>query len=70
MTTVVAEHNPHAKVLGIDLSSILPKTIPPNVTFRRADVMEDWTATYDYIHIRQMVYDVCNWEYLLGQAYK
>ena len=44
--------------------------VPQNVTFRVDDATKSWMGTYNYIHMRQMVYGVYNWEYVLGQAYK
>ena len=71
MTTIVAQRNPDATVLGIDLNPIQPNAIPPsNVTFKLDDVTKSWTGMYDYVHIRQMVYDVSDWEYLFEQAFK
>ncbi|KAI0010371.1 S-adenosyl-L-methionine-dependent methyltransferase [Xylariaceae sp. FL0662B] len=44
-----------AEVLGVDLSPIQPKGVPPNVTFQVDDVEDVWVhdTDYDLIHMRE-----------------
>lgn len=67
----VARRYPSASVLGIDLSSaLLPKDVPPNLTFEIADATEPWPSRqYDFIHMRNLVGGgVRDWERLAADA--
>jgi SAM-dependent methyltransferase len=53
-----AKQHPESQVLGIDLSSIQPKTnLPTNISFQIADVEDEWQFPYkfSYIHARALV---------------
>lgn len=52
-----ARQHPQAQVVGTDLSLIQPAKCPPNCTFIREDIEEDWIHehAYDYVHWRLMV---------------
>ncbi|KAM5349096.1 hypothetical protein ACJ41O_008919 [Fusarium nematophilum] len=68
----MAQRYPQVNILGIDLSSaLLPKDVPPNVTFEIADAMDPWPSrSYDFIHMRNLVGGgVRDWATLLGSAY-
>ncbi|KAF4979919.1 hypothetical protein FZEAL_3961 [Fusarium zealandicum] len=68
----MAQRYPQVDILGIDLSSaLLPKDVPPNVTFEIADATDPWPArTYDFIHMRNLVGGgVRDWDALLETAY-
>ncbi|UPL00558.1 hypothetical protein LCI18_011492 [Fusarium solani-melongenae] len=68
----MAQHYPQVEILGIDLSSaLLPKDVPPNVTFEIADATDPWPSpTYDFIHMRNLVGGgVRDWGALLASAY-
>ncbi|KAJ9606305.1 hypothetical protein H2200_009266 [Cladophialophora chaetospira] len=47
---------PAARIEGIDLSPIQPQWVPPNVTFLREDLDDDWHSPgrFDLIHTREM----------------
>ncbi|KAI1079961.1 S-adenosyl-L-methionine-dependent methyltransferase [Whalleya microplaca] len=51
----VGDQFPQAQVLGVDLSPIQPKGVPPNVTFEVDDVEDVWAhdTDYDLIHMRE-----------------
>ncbi|RMJ14722.1 hypothetical protein CDV36_005639 [Fusarium kuroshium] len=68
----MAQRYPQVEILGIDLSSaLLPKDVPPNVTFEIADATDPWPSpTYDFIHMRNLVGGgVRDWGAMLASAY-
>ncbi|KAF5020399.1 hypothetical protein F66182_7571 [Fusarium sp. NRRL 66182] len=68
----MARRYPQVNILGIDLSSnLLPKDVPPNVTFEIADATDPWPArTYDFIHMRNLVGGgIRDWSALVREAY-
>lgn len=68
----MAQRYPQVDILGIDISStLLPKDVPPNVTFEIADAAGPWPSrTYDFIHMRNLVGGgVRDWPALLEAAY-
>lgn len=69
----MAQNNPLADVLGIELSGVnLPKEVPPNLTFEIADAAEDWPPRlYDFIHMRNLIGGgIRDWKRLIVQAFK
>ncbi|KAJ9353458.1 S-adenosyl-L-methionine-dependent methyltransferase [Paecilomyces variotii] len=68
----LADTFPSAEVIGIDLSPIQPQFVPPNCKFIVDDVEADWTYSekFDYIHQRNMVGSISDWDELFQQAYK
>ncbi|KAF4122900.1 putative methyltransferase [Geosmithia morbida] len=67
----MAKRYPQADVLGVDLSSaLLPKDVPPNLTFEIADMAEPWPPRlYDYIHLRNVADGgIRDWERLVAEA--
>jgi SAM-dependent methyltransferase len=52
-----ADEHPEAQVIGVDLSPIQPKFMPPNVLFEIDDVEEPWTFSkpFDFIFARMAV---------------
>ncbi len=53
----VADQNPAARVLGIDLSPIQPEWVPPNLSFQREDLDDEWHypgRKFDLVHTREM----------------
>ncbi|KAG7050569.1 hypothetical protein JMJ77_0013313 [Colletotrichum scovillei] len=66
------DDHPEAEVLGVDLSSIQPKFVIPNVRFEIDDLEEDWTYAhkFDYIHSRFMTSSIANWKDLLTKAFQ
>lgn len=51
-----AKAHPEAEVVGTDLSLIQPSNCPPNCSFIREDIEEEWIhqKQYDYVHWRLM----------------
>ncbi|KAK1542846.1 methyltransferase domain-containing protein [Colletotrichum paranaense] len=51
-----ADDNPESFVLGVDLSPIQPKFVPPNCQFEVDDVEKEWTwsEAFDFIFSRSM----------------
>jgi SAM-dependent methyltransferase len=64
---------PGAEVFGTDLSPIQPSWVPPNVKFYIDDLESDWIYPpeehFDFIHVREMVGAVADWDRLCQQAY-
>lgn len=67
-----ADENPHAEVLGTDLSPIQPTWTAPNCRFIIDDAESEWPPTrpYDFIHQRNMVGSIANWELLYRQGFR
>ncbi|KIW65415.1 hypothetical protein PV04_07678 [Phialophora macrospora] len=67
----MADANPQAQVLGMDLSPIQPWLVPPNVRFEVDDFNNQWTYTepFDFIHARALVGSSQNFPRLIRQAY-
>ncbi|KAF1953458.1 S-adenosyl-L-methionine-dependent methyltransferase [Byssothecium circinans] len=65
--------HPGAEVFGTDLSPIQPSWVPPNVKFYIDDLESDWVYApeehFDYIHVREMVGAVADWDRLCAQSY-
>ncbi|KZL71161.1 methyltransferase domain-containing protein (UMTA) [Colletotrichum tofieldiae] len=66
-----ADHHPEAEVLGVDLSPIQPRDVPPNVRFEVDDVEEEWlySQPFDYIHLRFMNGSLADWKKIITKAY-
>ncbi|KAH8690025.1 S-adenosyl-L-methionine-dependent methyltransferase [Talaromyces proteolyticus] len=68
----IADEFPGAEVIGIDLSPIQPTWIAPNLQFVVDDVEATWTyeegQKFDYIHQRNMVGSIGDWDRLFEQA--
>ncbi|TEA12761.1 Secondary metabolism regulator LAE1 [Colletotrichum sidae] len=66
-----AEEHPEAEVLGVDLTPVQLKFVPPNVTFEVDDVEQPWTYNkpFDYIHIRAMTSSISDWRKFIKQTY-
>jgi len=65
-----ADAHPETSVIGVDLSPIQPKDIPPNLEFQVDDLEEPWTFTqkFDLINFRMMCGCMKDWSSVLGQA--
>ncbi|EAW10017.1 class I SAM-dependent methyltransferase [Aspergillus clavatus NRRL 1] len=70
----VADEVPGARILGIDLSPIQPQWVAPNCEFFVDDVETEWPYSqekpFDYIHQRNMVGSISDWDRLFQQAYQ
>lgn len=67
----MADANPQARVLGIDLSPIQPSYVPPNLKFEIDDFNKDWSfpQNFDFIHARALVGSSRDFPRLIQQAY-
>ncbi|KAF6813689.1 methyltransferase domain-containing protein [Colletotrichum plurivorum] len=67
-----ADMHPEAEVLGVDLSPIQPRDVPPNLRFEIDDVEEEWlySQKFDYIHLRFLNGSIADWPKLIKKAYE
>lgn len=68
-----ADAHPSADVIGIDLSPIQPKFVPPNCHFEVDDITQEWTYPidhFDFIHVRFMTGCIPDWTELFKKAHK
>ncbi|KAL7270675.1 hypothetical protein RUND412_006612 [Rhizina undulata] len=69
----IADEFPSASVIGVDLSPIQPKWLPPNLIFEVDDIEEPWPYkenSFDFIHLRHIVGFVYDLPKLYRQAFK
>lgn len=69
----MADDNPHAQVVGTDLSPIQPTAVPPNLEFQIMDADETWTFNqqFDLVHTRLMNgFSIKSWAFFYEQAFK
>ncbi|KAG5989774.1 hypothetical protein E4U52_005249 [Claviceps spartinae] len=67
----VGERYPSATVRGIDVASIQPEMVPPNVSFLVNDCEQEWTERYvDLVHFRFMIIMLRDTSKVLGHAFK
>ncbi|KAL1967102.1 hypothetical protein VTN77DRAFT_3626 [Rasamsonia byssochlamydoides] len=67
-----ADQYPSAEVIGVDLSPIQPKWVPPNCIFEIDDFDNNWiyTRPFDFIHGRELMGFVADYGRLFCQAFK
>lgn len=68
-----ADLNQSADVIGVDLSPIQPKFVPPNCRFEVDDITQDWTYPtnhFDFIHVRGLIGCLPDWTELFERAFK
>jgi SAM-dependent methyltransferase len=65
-----ADLHPESQVLGVDLSPIQPKSVPPNCTFQVFNYEDDWNFhhKFDFIHARMTIGSIANLDRLLRQG--
>ncbi|KAI3556241.1 UMTA [Colletotrichum abscissum] len=65
------DQHPETEVLGVDLSPIQPRDVPPNVKFEVDDVEEEWlySRPFDYVHLRFMNGSISDWKKIIQKAY-
>ncbi|PYH40707.1 class I SAM-dependent methyltransferase [Aspergillus saccharolyticus JOP 1030-1] len=70
----IADEMPQASVLGNDLSPIQPTCVPPNLEFVVDDIEAVWpyatTEVFDFIHQRNLVGSISDWDHLFAQAHR
>jgi len=67
-----ADMHKEAEVIGVDISPIQPRWVPPNTKFEVDDMEQEWTFKdnqFDYIHMRSLSGSFSNWDYIFAQAY-
>jgi len=66
-----ADLHPEAIVVGVDLSPIQPKAVPPNCSFEIFDYDDGWTFSdkFDFIHAGMMIGCIDNLDRLIQQAF-
>ena len=67
-----ADEHPESEVIGIDLSVIQPKFVPPNLSFEIDDLEEEWTMTkpFDFIMARMTVQFLADRDRYFTQAFQ
>ncbi|KAI6765517.1 hypothetical protein HG530_006587 [Fusarium avenaceum] len=68
-----ADLHQSADVIGVDLSPIQPKFVPPNCRFEVDDITQDWTYPinhFDFIHVRGLIGCLPDWTELFERALK
>ena len=68
----MADENPQANVLGMDLSPIQPLYVPPNLKFEVDDFNNEWTYTqkFDFIHARALIGSSSDFPLLIRRAFE
>jgi hypothetical protein len=58
--------------MGIALTCLFNKRVPPNVSFEVDDCESPWPprAPFDFIHMRYLLASIRDWPALLRQAYE
>ncbi|KAF6812004.1 methyltransferase domain-containing protein [Colletotrichum plurivorum] len=66
------DEHPEADVLGVDLSAVQLKFLPPNVRFEIDDIEEPWERSqpFDYIHSRIMTGSIRDWRGYLENCFQ
>ena len=67
-----ADEYPDAQVVGIDLSPIQPRMVPPNISFQVDDLEEQWgfKEGFDFIYSRMMSGAIADWPKLFQQSFE
>ncbi len=67
-----ADEHPEAEVLGVDLSPIQPRFVPPNLRFEVDDSEDTWTFSqkFDFIHSRAMEGTFTDWPRFFQQSFE
>ncbi|KAF2452763.1 S-adenosyl-L-methionine-dependent methyltransferase [Lineolata rhizophorae] len=67
----VADQNPQAEVIGVDLSPVQPSWVPPNVNFVVDNVEKDWAYRegFDLVHFANLNACIGDWKKFLGQCF-
>lgn len=66
----MADKYPSAVVTGCDIASIQPQFVPTNCVFQIFDIESNWNfrGEYDFIHARDLVLTIRDWDELLMKA--
>jgi SAM-dependent methyltransferase len=61
-----------ATVTGVDIAATQPTWVPPNCQFEVLDIEDEWVFpqnTFDFIHARELIMAIRDWDRLFRQAY-
>lgn len=67
----MADKYDSALVTGVDIAPVQSTWVPPNCMFEVLDIEDEWLFTknsFDFIHARELVMSVRDWEGLFRQA--
>ncbi|EXJ74372.1 uncharacterized protein A1O5_02668 [Cladophialophora psammophila CBS 110553] len=67
-----ADHYETAVVTGVDIAPVQPEWVPPNCGFEMQDIEDEWfysTTDFDFIHARELIMAVRDWDRLFKQAF-
>jgi SAM-dependent methyltransferase len=62
-----------AVVTGVDIAPVQPTWVPPNCHFEILDIEDDWMLaknSFDFIHARELIMSIRDWDRLFRQAYE
>ncbi|KAK4236146.1 Phosphoethanolamine N-methyltransferase 1 [Achaetomium macrosporum] len=67
-----ADAHPEAHVIGLDLSPVQPRFVPPNVAFYVDDLEEDWAFNepFDFIYGRMLAGAMTDWPKFMQRAFE
>ena len=78
-----ADEHPSATIIGVDLSPVQPRWVPPNCQFQVDDIEAEWTyplppqtpeevggGGFDYIHVRMLNLGLKDWPNLFRQSFR
>ncbi|KEZ42035.1 hypothetical protein SAPIO_CDS6440 [Scedosporium apiospermum] len=67
----LADEQPQAQIVGVDLSPIQPSFVPPNVRFYVDDLEDQWTFStkFDLIYARMLTGSLSDWPKFFKQSY-
>ena len=69
----MADRYATAEVIGVDIAACQPDWVPPNCVFEIDDIEAQWLYKpdhFDFIHVREMLLAVRDWDRLIRQAYE
>jgi SAM-dependent methyltransferase len=69
----MADEYPTATVTGVDVAPVQTTWVPPNCIFEVLDIEDEWLfkeGSFDFIHARELIMSIRNWEALFSQAHR
>ena len=70
-TIDAADKYESAQVIGVDIAAVQPSWVPPNCQFEILDIEDDWEFaknSFDFIHARELMVAIQDWDRLLRQS--
>lgn len=68
----IADQCESAVVTGVDIAPVQPTWVPPNCHFEVLNIEDDRMlakSNFDFIHARELIMSIRNWDRLFRQAY-